>query len=175
MSANLEIISTMATRLEKVSFYSNPKKGNAKECSNYHQLHSFHMLVILCSKFFKLGFSSTWTKNFQMYKLGFKKAKESEIKLSTYVGSWRKQRNSIKTSTSASWTTLKPLTMWITTNCGKFSKRWKYQTTLSVSSETYVWVKKQQLEPDMGQQTGSKLGNEYDKAIHCYSAYLTYR
>ena len=65
MSANLGIMSTMATRLEKFSFYSNPKKGNAKKCSNYHQLHSFHMLVILCSKFFKLGFSSTRTKDFQ--------------------------------------------------------------------------------------------------------------
>ena len=67
----------------------------------------------------------------------------------------------------------KLLTVWITTNCGKFSKRWKYQTTLSVSSETYVWVKKQQLEPDMGQQTGSKLGNQYLKAVYCHPSYLT--
>ena len=50
----------------------------------------------------------------------------------------------------------KPLTVWITSNCGKFQKRWKSQTTWSVSWETYVQVRKQQLEPDMEQQTGSK-------------------
>ena len=69
-----------------------------------------------CSKPFKLDFSSTWTKTFQMYKLGFKEAEEPEIKLSTFVVSWRKQRRSRKTSTSASLTMLKPLTVWITTN-----------------------------------------------------------
>ena len=55
--------------------------------------------------------------------------------------------------------------MWITTNFGKFLKRWEYQTTLSASWETCIQVKKQQLEPDMKQQTGSKLGKEYDKAV----------
>ena len=48
--------------------------------------------------------------------------------------------------------------VWITTHCGKFLKRWEYQTTLLASWETYMQVKKQQLEPDMEQQTGSKLG-----------------
>ena len=66
-------------------------------------------------KSFKLGFSSTWTKNFQMYTLGLEKAEQSEIKLPTFAGSWRKQGNSRKICTSASMTTLKPLTMWITT------------------------------------------------------------
>ena len=45
------------------------------------QLHSSHMLVKFCSKIFKLGFSSMWTENFQMYKLGLEKAEETEIKL----------------------------------------------------------------------------------------------
>ena len=83
-------------------------------------------------------------------------------------GSWRKQGNSRKTSTSASLITLMPLTVWITTNCGKFLKRWEYQTTLSVSWETCMWVKKQQLESDMEQLTGSKLGKEYVKAVDCH-------
>ena len=48
------------------------------------------------------------------------------------------------------------LTMWITINCGKFWKRWKYQTTWPASWETYMQVRKQQLEPDMEKQTGSK-------------------
>ena len=53
-------------------------------------------------------------------------------------------------------------------------KRCKYQTTLPVSSETYLQVKKQQLEPDMKQQTGLKLGKEYIKTVCCHHAYLTY-
>ena len=50
----------------------------------------------------------------------------------------------------------KPLTVWITTNCGKFWKKWEYQTTWPASWETYMQVRKQQLELDMEQQTGSK-------------------
>ena len=63
--------------------------------------------------------------------------------------------------------------VWISTNCGKFLKGWEYQTTLFVSWETYMQVKKQHLEPDMEQWTGSKLRNEY-KAVYCHSSYLTY-
>ena len=64
-----------------------PMKHNAKDCSNYCKLHSFHMLAMKCSQSFKLGFNSMWTKNFQVYKLNFKKAKEPEIKLPTAAGS----------------------------------------------------------------------------------------
>ena len=64
--------------------------------------------------------------------------------------------------------------VWITTNCGKFFKRWEYQTTLPASWEICMQVKKQQLEPDMEQQTGSKLREEYVKAVYCHPAYLTY-
>ena len=52
--------------------------------------------------------------------------------------------------------------------------RWEYQITISVSWETCIWVKKQQLEPDMEQLTGSKLGKEYVKSVYCHPAYLTY-
>ena len=60
--------------------------------------------------------------------------------------------------------------MWITKTCGKFFKRWEYQTTLPASWEICMQVKKQQLEPDMEQQTGSKLGKEYLKAVHFHPA-----
>ena len=69
---------------------------------------------------------------------------------------------------------LNPLTVWITTNCGKFLKRQEYQTTLPASWEICMQVKKQQLELDMEQQTGSKMGKEYLRAVYCHSAYLTY-
>ena len=153
-------------------FIPIPKKGT-KNVQTTIQLCLFHMLPRLCSKSFKLDFSSLWTENFQMYKLSLEKAQESNFKLPAFTGSWRKQRSSRKASTSASLNILKPLTVWITTNCGKFLKSWDFQTTLSVSWETWMWVKKQQLEPDMEQWTGSKLGKEYDKAVYCHSAYLT--
>ena len=57
----------------------------------------------------------------------------------------------------------KPLTVWITTNGGKFLKRWEYQTTLPASWKTCMRVKKQQLEPDMEQETDPKSGKEYIK------------
>ena len=56
----------------------------------------------------------------------------------------------------------------IATNWGKFSKRWEYQPTLSVSWEIYICVKMQQLELDMEQQTGSESGKEYIKAVYCH-------
>ena len=57
---------------------------------------------------------------------------------------------------------------------GKFLKRWEYKTTLLASWETCMQVKKQQLELDMEQQTGSKLGEEYVRGVYCQPAYLTY-
>ena len=62
--------------------------------------------------------------------------------------------------------------VWITTNCGKFLKRWEYQTTLPASWEICMLVKKWQLEPDMEQWTDSKLEKEYIKAAYCHPAYL---
>ena len=89
---------------------------------------------------------------------------EPEIKLPTSVGSLKKQESSRKISTSALLTMPKPLTMWTTTKCGKFWKIWEYQTTWPASWEICLQVKKQQLELDMEQHTGSKLGKECIKA-----------
>ena len=109
-----------------------------------------------------------------MFKLDLEKAEEPDIKLPISTESLKKQENSRKISTSASLTTLKPLTVWITINCGKFYKRWHYQTTWPASWDICMQAKKQQLEPDMEQQTVSKLGKEYIKAVYCHPAYLTY-
>ena len=108
-----------------------------------------------------------------MFKLDLEKAEELEIKLPTSVGSLKKQKSSRK-STSSLLTMPKPLTVWITTNCAKFFKRWEDQTTWSASWEICMQVKKQQLELDMEQQTGSQLGKEYVKAVYCHPAYLAY-
>ena len=95
-----------------------PKKGNAKECSNYHTIAlishaSKVMLKILQTRFKQYV-------NFQMFKLVLEKAEEPEIKLPTCAGSLKKQESYRKTSISALLTMPKPLTVWITINCGKF-------------------------------------------------------
>ena len=84
-----------------------------------------------------------------------KKAEEPEIKLPTSSGSSKKQESSRKTSISALLTMPKSLTVWITKNCGKFLKRWAYQTTWPAFWETCMQVRRQQLELDMEKQTGS--------------------
>ena len=100
----------------------------------------------------------TWTVNFKMFKLDLEKAEESEIKLPTSAGSSKKQDSSRKTSLSALTTMPKPLIVWITTNCEKFLKRWKYQTIWPASWEICMQDRKQQLELDIEQQIGSKSG-----------------
>ena len=79
-----------------------------------------------------------------------------------------------KTSLSALLTMPKSFTVWNTTNCGKFWRRWEYQTTWPASWETCMQVRKQQLELDMEQQIGCKSEKEYVKAVYCHPAYLTY-
>ena len=125
MPANLEK-SAVATGLEKVSFHSNPKKGNAKECSNYHTIVLISHASKVMLKILQPGFSNRLTMNFQKFKLVLGKAEEPEIKLSTSAGSRKKQESSRKTYISALLTMPKPLTVWITTNCRKFFKRWEY-------------------------------------------------
>ena len=108
-----------------------------------------------------------------MFKLDLEKAEEPEIKLPTSAGSLKKQESSTKTSTSALLTMPKPLTCVDHNKLWKILKRWEYETTWSASWEIYMQVKKQQLELDVEQQTGSKSGKENVKAVYCHPAYLT--
>ena len=107
-----------------------------------------------------------------MYKLDLEKAEEPEIKLPTSVGSQKKQGNSVKTSTCVSLTMQKPLTMWITTNSGKFIKRWKHHLTYLLRN-LYAG-KEATIRKGHEQQTGSKLEIDYVKAVYCHPTYLTY-
>ena len=115
MPANLEN-SAVAIELEEVSFHSNPKKGNAKGCSNYHTITLISHASKVMLKILKPGLNSIETVNVQVFKLVLEKAEESEIKLPTSSGSWKKQESSRKTSISALLSMPKPLIMWITTN-----------------------------------------------------------
>ena len=110
-------------------FISIPKKGNAKECSNYHTV----ALISHASKAM-LKILQARLQQYMNYKLpdiqdGFRKGRGTRDQIATSTGSSKKQENSTKTSTSALLTKPKPYTVWITTNCGKFLKRWEYQTT----------------------------------------------
>ena len=87
---------------------------------------------------------------------GFRKRTETRDQIANIHRIIKKAREFQKTSISAFLTMSKPLTVWITINCGKFWERWEYQTTQPASWETYMQVRKQQLELDMEQQIGSK-------------------
>ena len=108
-----------------------------------------------------------------MYKLHLEKAEENQRSNCQHPLDHRKKQESSRKTSTFSLTMLKPLTLWIRTNCGKFLKRWEYQTTLPASCETCMQVKKKQLKLDMEQRTGSNLGKEYVKAVYCHPAYLT--
>ena len=126
-----------------------------------------HMLSLVkqCSKFSKPGFSNTWTVNFQIFKLVLEKAEEPEIKLPTSTGSWKNQENSRKNiyfwfiDYAKAFACVDHNKLW------KILKEWEYQTTWLASWETYMQVRKQQLELDMEQQTGSK----QEKECNAYS------
>ena len=122
MPANLEN-SAVATGLENISFHSNPKE---RQCTFYTIALISHaskvMLKILqarLQKYMKKLLHRS-TVNFQMFKLVLEKAEEPEIELPTSAGSLKKQESSRKTSIFALLTMPKPLTVWITINCGKF-------------------------------------------------------
>ena len=144
-------------RTGKVSFHSNPKE---RKSQRMFQLCLFHMLARLCSESFKLGFSSLWTKNFQMFKLDLEKAEEPGIKLPTFAGLGRKQRNSRKTSTSASLTMLKPLTeMGVPDHLTCLLRNQvKKEATVRTGHGMTDWF---------------QVGKKYDKAVYGHPAYLT--
>ena len=107
-----------------------------------------------------------------MFKLDLEKAEEPEIKLSTSLELLKKQESSRKTSTSALLTMPKPLTVWITTN-------WKILQEMGIPDPLTCLLRnlfagQEATELDMEQQTGSRLGKQYVKAIYCHPAYLTY-
>ena len=112
-------------------FIPMPKKGNAKECSNYCKTVVTSHTSKVMLKILQARLQQYMNREITDVQAGFSKGKEPEIKLSTSVGSSKKQVSFRKTS--ALLTVPKPLTVWITTNCGKFFKGWEYQTTLPTS------------------------------------------
>ena len=100
-------------------FIPIPKKGNAKECSNYRTIALISHASKIMLKILQARLQQYVIREFQMFKLVLEKAEEPEIKLPTSAGS-SKSKSSRKTSISALLTMPKPLTVWITINCGQF-------------------------------------------------------
>ena len=128
MPANLENLA-VATGLERSVFSPIPKKGNAKQCSNYHTIalisHSSKvMLTVLQARL-----QHYMNSEIPDVQAGFGKGRGTIDQIANISGSLKKQESSREIFASALSTMPKSLTVWITTNCGKFFKRWEYQTT----------------------------------------------
>ena len=155
MPANLENLA-VATGLEKVTFFTIPKKGNAKECSNYHTIPLISHASKVMLRILQARLQQYLNRELSGGQAGFRKGRGTRDQIANICWSSKKQESSKKTSITTLLTMPKPLTVWTTTNCGKFWKRWEYQSTLPASWEICMQVRKQQLELDMEQQTGSK-------------------
>ena len=108
------------------------------------------------------------------FQAGFRKGRRTKDQIANIRWIIKKAREfQKKTSPSVSLTMLKPLAMWIVTNCGKLLQRWKCQTIVPVFWETCMQVKKQQLEPCEEQLIGSGLRRDYGRAVCCHHVYLT--
>ena len=143
--------------------FQSQRKAMQKKCSLQHNSHISHASKVML-KILQAKFQQYMNRELPDVQAGLRKGRGSRDQIVNIRWIIKKARTFQKKSTSALLTIPKPFTVWITTNYGKFFKWWKYQTTLTAS-----W--KQQLEPDMKQQTGSKLGMEYIKAVYCHPAF----
>ena len=125
-------------------FIPIPKKGNVKEYSNYYTIALISHTSKVVLEILQARLQQFMNQELPDVKAGFRKGRRTRDQIANIHCIIEKPNNSRKASTFL--TMLKPLAMWITTNCGKFWKRWEYQTTLPVSWETCMQVKKQQSE-----------------------------
>ena len=155
MPANLEN-SAVATGLEKVSFHfslkERPCQRMLKLCTIALLSHSSKLMLIIL----QARLQQYMNCKLPDVQAGLRKGRGTIDEMADICWIIKKSREFQKNIYFYFMTLPKPLTVWITTNCGKFWKRWEYQTTWPASWEICMQVKKQQLELDMEQQTGSK-------------------
>ena len=147
-----------------------------KECSNYCTIALISHTSQAVLKILQARLKQSMNQQIPAVQAWFRKGRGTRDQIANICWIIKKARElkKKKTPTSALLVIRKPYTVQITTTCGKCLKRQEYETTLPVSWEICIQVKKQQLELDMEQQTGSKLGKVYVKAVYCHPAYLTY-
>ena len=151
MPANLEN-SAVATGLEMVSFHSSPKKGNAKECSNYHTIALISHASKVMLKILQARLQQYVNQELPDVQAGFRKGKGTRDQVANTCWIIEKAREFQKNICFVDYA--KAFDLVDHTNCGKFLKRWENQTTWPASWEICMQVKK--LELDMEQWTGSK-------------------
>ena len=134
-----------------------PKKGNAKECSNYNTIALISQASKVMLKTLQARLQQYVNQELPDVQIGFRKGRGTRDKIASIPWIMDKAREFQKNAYFSSLTALNLLTVWITTTCGKFLKRWECQTTLPASLEICMQVKKRHLEPDVEQWTGSKL------------------
>ena len=152
---------TLLVGMKRLVFIPIPKKGNADNCSNYHTIALISQTSKEMFKILQARLQQYVNHELPDVQGGFRKGRGTRSNCQHLLDHWKSKRVTEKTSTSALLTMSKPLTVWITTNCGKFLKRWEYQTTWPASWEICIQVKKQQLELDMEQhwfQIGKGVG-----------------
>ena len=125
--------SAVATGLENVGFHSNLKKCNAKQYSNYHTIALISHASKVMLKILQARLQQYMNHDLSDFQAGFRKGRGTRDQIANIRWIIEKAREFQKMSTSALLTMPKPFTMWITTNCGKLLKRWKYQTSLPAS------------------------------------------
>ena len=135
-------------------FIPIPKKGNAKECWNYRTIALISHASKVMLNILQARLQQYVNHELPDVQAGFRKGKGTRDQIANIH--WIIEKARVSEKISALFTVPKPLTVWITINCGKFWKRWEYQTTWPASWEACMQVRKQQLELDMEQQTGSK-------------------
>ena len=149
-------------------FIPIPKKGNAKECSNYCAITLISHTSKVMLKILQARLQQCVNRELSDVQARFRKDRGTRDQIAN-IWSQKKERNFRKTS--ASLTILTPLTVWITTNW-KILKKMEIPHPHTCLLRNLCAIKKQQLEPYMEQLTGSKLGKEFIKAVYCHPAYL---
>ena len=124
MPANLKN-SAVATGLKRSVFIPIPKKGNAKECSNYRTIALISYTSKVMPQILQARLQQYVNHEIPDFQAGFRKGRGTRDQIANICWIMEKQESSRKTSISALLTMPKPLTVWITINCGKFFKRWE--------------------------------------------------
>ena len=147
---------SLATGLEKVSFHFNLKERQSKELSDYRTIELISHARKVVLKIIQARLQQYMNHELPDVQAGFRKGGGTRDQIANIHWIMEKAREFQKNIYFSLLTMPKPLTVWITINCGTFWKRWEYQTTWPASWEICTQLRKQQLELDMEQQTGSK-------------------
>ena len=159
MPANLEN-SALATGLESSVFIPIPKKDNAKECSNYHTIALIWHASKIIPQILQARLQQYMNQELSDVQAGFRRSRGTRDQTANICWIIEKAKE-FQNKKSASLIMLKPLTVWITTNCGQFFKRWDYQTTFPVSWEACMQDKKHQL----GQTWNNELVQNWERSM----------